>query len=74
MTKKKQKLKTSSVYYYIRDMDKAVEFYTNTLGLPLKVRFDNNWAEVDAGTITIGFIPPRVGKNRNKEEELFLLA
>ncbi|MDB2439446.1 VOC family protein [Hellea sp.] len=34
---------------YITDMDKAVEFYTDSLGLKLKTRLGNEWAEVEAG-------------------------
>ena len=45
------------IYYYVSDMDKAIKFYTEVLGLPLKVRFENHWAEVDAGPITIGLHP-----------------
>ena len=43
---------------YVSDMDRAVDFYTKTLGLKLEKRFGNHWAEVDAGPgLTIGLHP-----------------
>ena len=43
---------------YVSNMDRAVEFYTMSVGLPLKVRIANEWAEVDAGKgLTIGLHP-----------------
>src|SRR5258705_586583 len=57
MAKKTPALSATMIYYYVSDMDKAIRFYTEVLGLPLKVRFENHWAEVDAGPITIGLHP-----------------
>ena len=34
---------------YVSDMDRAVTFYTETLGLKLKDRYGNEWAAIDAG-------------------------
>lgn len=62
MKKNKHKLKAAQVYFYVKDMDRAVKFYTETLGLPLRIRFDNHWAEVDAGPITIGLHPTEGGR------------
>ncbi|HKE00219.1 MAG TPA: VOC family protein [Planctomycetota bacterium] len=43
---------------YVRDMDRAVAFYSKTLGFRLTKRFENFWAEVDAGAgLTIGLHP-----------------
>ena len=43
---------------FVSNMDKAVDFYTNVLGLKLRRRFDNNWAEVEAGPdLMIGLHP-----------------
>lgn len=40
---------------YVTDMDRAVSFYEDVLGLSLKVRIENEWAELEAGpTLTIG--------------------
>jgi catechol 2,3-dioxygenase-like lactoylglutathione lyase family enzyme len=30
-------------------MDRAIKFYVTTLGLKLKARIENEWAEIDAG-------------------------
>jgi predicted enzyme related to lactoylglutathione lyase len=37
------------VYYWTADMDRAVTFYQDTLGLVLVRRDGENWAEFDAG-------------------------
>ncbi|HWB87187.1 MAG TPA: VOC family protein [Bryobacteraceae bacterium] len=39
------------------DMDRAVEFYTRVLGLPLTQRFRNHWASIEAGKLSIGLHP-----------------
>jgi catechol 2,3-dioxygenase-like lactoylglutathione lyase family enzyme len=42
----------------VSDMDRAVGFYTETLGLELVRRFGNHWAEVKAGdSLVIGLHP-----------------
>lgn len=47
-----------SATIYVADMDRAVEFYTETLGLKLHDRFENEWAAVDAGNgFLIGLHP-----------------
>jgi predicted enzyme related to lactoylglutathione lyase len=43
---------------FISNMDVAVRFYTEVLGLKLTNRFGNNWATVEAGKgLTIGLHP-----------------
>lgn len=42
-------LRTGIATVYVSDMDRAIRFYTDTLGLQLKFRVGNDWAEVDAG-------------------------
>lgn len=45
---------------YISDMDRAVAFYTEVLGLPLKTRIGGEWAEIEAGDgLIIGLHPAR---------------
>ena len=39
------------VYYWTRDMDAAVAFYRDVLGLTLSRRDGDNWAEFDAGPV-----------------------
>jgi catechol 2,3-dioxygenase-like lactoylglutathione lyase family enzyme len=41
------------VYYWVRDMDVAVAFYRDVLGLPLLRRDGDEWAEFDAGAIRL---------------------
>jgi len=43
---------------YVTDMDRAVDFYTQRLGLKLTYRAGNHWAGVDAGNgLQIGLHP-----------------
>jgi predicted enzyme related to lactoylglutathione lyase len=43
---------------FVSNMDSAVQFYTEVLGLKLTNRFGNDWATVDAGKgLTIGLHP-----------------
>jgi len=41
------------VYYWTRDLARAVTFYTDVVGLPLVRRSGDEWAELDAGTIRL---------------------
>jgi CreA protein len=41
------------VYYWVTDMDRAVKFYQDVLGLRLTRRDGSNWAEFDAGPIRL---------------------
>ena len=42
----------------VSDMDRAVRFYTEVLGLPLAYRFGDHWASIQVGTtLTIGLHP-----------------
>jgi catechol 2,3-dioxygenase-like lactoylglutathione lyase family enzyme len=43
---------------YVSSLDKAIDFYTNTLGLKLRFRAADYWAEIDAGGgLVIGLHP-----------------
>lgn len=43
---------------FVSNMDRSVEFYTQTLGLKLTNRFGDDWATVEAGKgLTIGLHP-----------------
>src|SRR5579871_2736730 len=47
---------------FVSDMDRAVRFYSETLGLKLAFRAGNEWASIDAGQgFTIGLHPCREG-------------
>jgi catechol 2,3-dioxygenase-like lactoylglutathione lyase family enzyme len=59
----KLELKGSNVTIMVSSMAKSVKFYTETLGLELKVRYSSHWAEINAGGLTIGLHPKIKGKN-----------
>jgi predicted enzyme related to lactoylglutathione lyase len=42
------------VWFWVADMDRAVAFYRDALGLPLRMRHEDAWAEFEAGAIRIG--------------------
>ena len=42
------------VWFWVTDMDRAVVFYRDALGLELRMRHENAWAEFEAGGIRIG--------------------
>ncbi|MEO7029709.1 MAG: VOC family protein [Acidobacteriaceae bacterium] len=42
---------------YIKNMDAAVAFYTEVLGMKLSARYGDHWATVEAGQFTIGLHP-----------------
>jgi predicted enzyme related to lactoylglutathione lyase len=42
------------VYYWTRDMDRAVTFYTEVVGFTLAHRAGDEWAELEAGPIRFG--------------------
>jgi len=46
--------KSGNMTLMVADMDRAVSFYTEMLGLELKVRYGNEWAEVAAPGMTLG--------------------
>lgn len=43
---------------YVSDINESIEFYTERLGLPLRMRAGDHWAEIDAGGgMVIGLHP-----------------
>ena len=50
-------MKGGNVTVMVSDVDRAVKFYTETLGLPLKARYGDAWAEVSVPGVTIGLHP-----------------
>ena len=49
------------VYYTVQDMDRAIRFYEEVLGLRLVRRDDGFWAELDGGPIRIALHGTRDG-------------
>jgi catechol 2,3-dioxygenase-like lactoylglutathione lyase family enzyme len=49
---------SGNVTVYVKDMDRAVRFYSETLGLKLVYRAGDHWASVEVGKgLTIGLHP-----------------
>ena len=49
------------VMKFVADMEKAVAFYRDTLGLPLKFQ-SPGWSEFATGEVTLALHPARDGK------------
>jgi catechol 2,3-dioxygenase-like lactoylglutathione lyase family enzyme len=47
----------ANVTLMVADLDRAVQFYTDGLGLKLGFRAGNDWAQVEAPGLTIGLHP-----------------
>jgi catechol 2,3-dioxygenase-like lactoylglutathione lyase family enzyme len=46
-----------NVTVMVTDLDRAIDFYTEVLKLPLRNRYGNEWAELQAPGVTIGLHP-----------------
>ena len=53
--------KGSLMTIMVGNMDRAVSFYTETLGLALRFRAGNDWAEVSSPGVRLGLHPTRPG-------------
>jgi catechol 2,3-dioxygenase-like lactoylglutathione lyase family enzyme len=50
--------RSGNVTLPVRDMDRAIHFYTEVLGLKLAYRYGNHWASIELGKgLTIGLHP-----------------
>jgi catechol 2,3-dioxygenase-like lactoylglutathione lyase family enzyme len=70
MKNDKVKYQGSNVTLMVASMAKSVKFYTETIGLELKVRHSSHWAEVTAPGITIGLHPKMKNKNIKKGDSI----
>ena len=52
----------SNVTIMVGDLNRSVSFYVDTLGLKLKARYGDGFAEVQAPGLTIGLHPRRPGE------------
>ena len=48
-----------NVTIMVADMERSINFYTQTLGFPLGFRAGDEWAQVEAPGLTIGLHPAR---------------
>src|SRR5690349_2123449 len=55
-------IKTSNVTIMVEDMDRSVDFYKN-IGLELKQRWNNHYAQVAAPGVVIGLHPAKEAAN-----------
>ncbi len=60
--------RVDNAHYWTKDMDAGVGFYRDVLGLPLRARMGEDWAEFDVGGTTValhgtreGHAPPQEG-------------
>jgi predicted enzyme related to lactoylglutathione lyase len=60
--------RVDNAHYWTKDMDAAVAFYRDVLGLGLRMQAGEDWAEFDAGGTTValhgtreGHAPPQAG-------------
>ncbi len=57
-----QLVKGAIATIFVRDMDRAVKFYTETLGFKLAFRAGDHWASIDAGDgVALGLHPAGEG-------------
>jgi catechol 2,3-dioxygenase-like lactoylglutathione lyase family enzyme len=49
--------KLGNVFYRVADVASAVEFYTSTLGLPVKFRDGDPWVAFDVAGVTLAIEP-----------------
>jgi catechol 2,3-dioxygenase-like lactoylglutathione lyase family enzyme len=47
-------VRADHVWFFVSDLDRAIAFYRDKLGLALALRHGDEWAELDAGPIRIG--------------------
>ncbi|MBI2760063.1 MAG: VOC family protein [Chloroflexi bacterium] len=50
--------KLQNAYYVTKDMDRAVAFYRDALGLPIKFQDGAKWAQFDAGGVNFSISSP----------------
>lgn len=45
--------RVQSVYYTVKDMDRAAAFYDKVFGMKLKFRDGNKWTQLDGGNVSV---------------------
>ena len=59
------------VWFWVSDMDRAVGFYRDGLGLEVNSRHGDEWVELDAGSIRIGLHGARGGNTQHGGTAVF---
>lgn len=59
-------LKEGNVTVMVSDMKRAIRFYSETLGLKLRVVYGDEWAEVGMPGLVIGLHPATHNSSENK--------
>ena len=54
------KVKLDHVYVSVKDMDRAIKFYEELLGMKVTHREENTWADFDMGGFYFGLINPKI--------------
>lgn len=55
------KVKLDHVYVSVKDMDRAIKFYEDLLGMKITHREENTWADFDLGNgCFLGLIDPKI--------------
>lgn len=58
---KMTKVKFDHVYVSVKDMDRAIKFYEDLLGMKITHREENTWADFDLGNgCFLGLIDPKI--------------
>lgn len=63
-------IQSCNITVMVTNLDTAIAFYTETLGLTLKNRFGNHWADVEGPGITIGLHPTQKEINRGENLQI----
>ena len=64
-------LKEGNVTVMVKEMNRSIRFYVESLGLKLKYRHGDDWAEVEAPGLTIGLhLAGNMGPQPGKSESL----
>jgi predicted enzyme related to lactoylglutathione lyase len=53
--------KFSSAYYVVKNMDRAVTFYQDVLGMNVKFRDGNRWTQFDVNGVGVALADPSEG-------------
>lgn len=55
------KVRLDHIYVSVKDMNRAIEFYEDLLGMKIKHREENTWADFDVGGgFYLGLINPKI--------------